>query len=293
MKPTKRIAWLDGDVLLYWAARAVQEEDWEGDGYVADPNAAYYEFNRYVDKWMAPFEGYTCKLVLSDTTNWRKTFCSTYKSNRKESDKPICLHDLRAMVVEKLEPVVKPTLEADDVIGIGVTRIGGVGVSIDKDFQTIPGWIFNPQKDTKPRLISEEEADLYWLRQTLIGDPVDGYKGAYRIGKVKAERILPHPEPIEVMWRKVEETFVTCKQSTEDALVNARLARILRSEDYDDGKVILWCPPVQRQGRTQRQRPDPQGEGTPGDREPDPPVDTDGTDSEGLQRRGSAGTHLS
>ena len=45
-------------------------------------------------------------------------------------------------------------------------------------------------------------------------------------------------------WKAVVETFEEKGLTEEDALINARLARILTTSDYDQGKKeqILWQP---------------------------------------------------
>lgn len=112
-------------------------------------------------------------------------------------------------------------------------------VSEDKDLQTIPGWIWNPAKDAKPRYISEEQADYFHLYQTLVGDTTDGYKGCPGIGKTKAPGILQ-----EGGWEAVRSAYARKGLTEEDALLQARVARICRASDYDFKKqeVILWNP---------------------------------------------------
>ena len=85
------------------------------------------------------------------------------------------------------EVYLRPRLEADDCMGILSTHktlVPGerIIVSNDKDMQTIPGLLFNPAKDKKPRRISELEADRFFMYQTLVGDTTDGYPGCYGIG---------------------------------------------------------------------------------------------------------------
>ena len=44
------------------------------------------------------------------------------------------------------------------------------------------------------------------------------------------------------MWDLVKKSFEKCGMTEEDALLNARMARILRFEDYDfkNKEAILW-----------------------------------------------------
>ena len=57
----------------------------------------------------------------------------------------------------------------------------------------------------------------------------------------KAEKIFDEKG---YTWKAVVETFVEKEMTEEDALVNAQLARILTTDDYDHEKrePILWQP---------------------------------------------------
>ena len=82
------------------------------------------------------------------------------------------------------------------------------------------------------------------MYQTLIGDRVDGYEGCKGIGDVTARKILGEigEKSLEEMWDLVKKTFEEKGFTEADALRNARMARILRVEDYDFKKkeVKLW-----------------------------------------------------
>ena len=83
--------------------------------------------------------------------------------------------------------------------------------------------------------------------QTLTGDQVDNIKGCPTVGEVKARRILaPHMHSYKEMWEAVVDTFKKNGLSEKVALMEARMARILRASDYDfkTKKPILWSPPV-------------------------------------------------
>jgi DNA polymerase-1 len=178
--------------------------------------------------------------------NFRKAFYAGYKANR--SEKPAMLHELRAWLVTNYRSYIRPHLEADDVVGILATHtklIPGkkIVVSIDKDLQCVPCWLFNPAKDKKPQKVTKDEADLFHLMQTLTGDPVDTYPGCPGIGPKKAAAALNGVAPKD-RWTVVVKLFESRGLSEEDALVQARCARILRASDYNFAKkeVILWTP---------------------------------------------------
>ena len=89
-------------------------------------------------------------------------------------------------------------------------------------------------------IITEKEADYWHFFQTLTGDTIDGYSGCPGIGAVNAKRILDE----DPSWESVVKTFNKKGFTEEDALVQARCARILRASDYnfDTEEVILWTP---------------------------------------------------
>jgi DNA polymerase-1 len=62
------------------------------------------------------------------------------------------------------------------------------------------------------------------MYQTLVGDTSDGYPGCPGIGPVKAEKVLGMPPN----WQDVVGAYRAAKLTEADALVQARVARILR-----------------------------------------------------------------
>jgi DNA polymerase-1 len=132
-------------------------------------------------------------------------------------------------------------LEADDVMGIlgSASNLKTVIVSDDKDMKTIPCRLYRPNDDDLLD-ISEQAADLNFYQQTLQGDPTDGYSGCPKVGKITAAKILgSRPD-----WSLVENQFIKAGLNREEAITQARLARILRVTDWDADKekVKLWSP---------------------------------------------------
>jgi len=197
--------------------------------------------------------------VLSDSVNFRKEILPTYKASRPVKPK---LHAMaRDYIKDNFDTKIKATLEGDDVLGILSTHptlIKGkkIIVSIDKDMQTIPGYLFDPDNDKRPRLIHPVAADRFWLLQTMTGDTVDEYKGCPGIGPVKAQKLIDDvvewgtpwasdEELVAETWRRIVELYISKGLTEEDALVQARVARICRHTDfnYKEKKVIPWTPP--------------------------------------------------
>ncbi len=154
---------------------------------------------------------------------------------------------LRSWMLKAFDAVTMPSLEADDVCGIMATdpsaKEDRIIVSEDKDLKTIPGLLYNPNHDTLEE-IDELQADYWHMTQTLVGDATDGYAGCPSIGPVTAEKILKDATSLSEMWERVVRTYEKKNLSEEAALTQARVARILRHQDYKEGKPILWTPPT-------------------------------------------------
>lgn len=188
------------------------------------------------------------QFAMSDPShNFRKDIYPEYKSHRKTTRKPLAYGAAIEWLEEEYECFMMPSLEADDVMGILSPNVDYL-VASDKDMLTIPGVaIVSPYHDLEIRgPLTEEEADDNWLGQVLTGDSVDGYGGCPRVGKVTAAKILAEVEgeELDAKWARVVAAFSRGGQTEEDALLQGRLARILRPGEYDlkTSKPVLWTP---------------------------------------------------
>jgi hypothetical protein len=184
---------------------------------------------------------YKVTMCLSHKDNFRKTLNPMYKSNRV-TPKPKLLPEVRAFVESKYNTECWDNLEADDVLSIlGTTLDNSVVCSIDKDMLTIKDTIvYNWKRDTF-EVTDPKTAQWHHYYQTLKGDSVDGFGGAKGIGDIRARAILE----AECSWEAVEATFISKKQTKEDSLMMARMAKLLTPELYDraTGTVYQWMPP--------------------------------------------------
>ena len=249
---------IDGDILCFQAASAVEQETQWGTWcwtLHSDIRDALPILEGTVEKLMEGLSANRVIFALTDENNWRKEVMPTYKLNRVDKRKPLCYGALREYVAEKYTTFQRPTLEGDDVLGILATSTKLVEgekiiVSIDKDFQGVPGKLMRDMDLMEYEEISEAEADYYHMLQTLTGDATDGYPGAPGTGPVKAEKILA-PFMSENgfdgkgAWKAIVATYEKAGLSEHVALQNARVARICRVSDYDftDKRVRLWEPP--------------------------------------------------
>lgn len=205
---------------------------------------------------------YSVTMCISDKRNFRKLLLPTYKANRNPKDeqleatetdsisyvsysnplaklrKPSGYARLLQWVRENYHVVCYPYLEADDTCSL-LSSPTSVLVSIDKDFCTIPNtWFYNYYRD-EIMFNDEKSADYFWLTQCLKGDPVDGYYAIKNVGEKKAHKLL---DTNGVTWDTVKNAYVDKGYSIEDALVQSRVARILRKGEYENGVINLWSP---------------------------------------------------
>lgn len=245
----KKTAFIDADILLH---RACSFVDTEFDGEpMADWRQALMFFDHLLKNWMTEAgELKDYYLVVSTGENYRKKLYPEYKANRKAIAVHPAMEGLKEHVLSLMATVTEPGIEADDYIGIRCSEDpeNTVAISADKDFATIPCTQLIPASHGRRKgtwmTFSEDEANMNWLRQALTGDTIDNYKGIPGTGPAKAEKIIPHPAPISVMWENVRLAFINARMTETDAILMAQLARILRAGDYDfeTKEVKLWTP---------------------------------------------------
>jgi 5'-3' exonuclease len=245
----KKTLLIDGDEFVYRATAALEQEiRWDEDNHVLQANAeqAWHNFKGMVWRICERFEVGTnsATLCFSSTPCFRLSVDPTYKMHRKTTRKPMCYAEIKRRAEQDYGVRAVPGLEADDVMGILATAPGKtqkIIVSQDKDMKTIPAHVWDG-KDLI--VVSEAEADYKHLYQTLIGDAADGYKGCPGVGPVKAEKLLHNENEYVPLWPRVVAAYAKAGLTEADALVQARLARILRYSDWDKDKKepILWTP---------------------------------------------------
>jgi DNA polymerase-1 len=237
----------DADHLMYTAAAAAEHETrWDADNHVLASNAeeVWMIFTRiaqtkqhFISEWLGGSPEFKLFFCFTGNALFRSAMYDGYKAGR--SRKPLCYWTVIQRVFSELSAGRVDCLEADDLMGIMATQgrvENPIIVSEDKDLLTIPGLLWRQET---LHTIEEHEADQNWLRQTLSGDPTDGYPGCPGIGAVKAEKYVQRG------WEGVVEAFEKAGLTEDDALLQARLARILRASDWNSEKKepILWSPP--------------------------------------------------
>ena len=236
---------IDGDLLVWQEAAAIEYVVlWENDVHtlVCDFAELKQRLDVRIISLVEKFHAKKFTLAFSDPEkNFRNGILPTYKANRRLIRKPLSFKDAVAYCHEVWGGVTWPNLEADDVLGILATRYPtSVVVSRDKDTRTIPCRWFNPSLDEGIQTITLKEANAFHLHQTLTGDRSDNYMGLPGCGPRGADKILGQ----EATWGKVADAYIAAGLTEDDALRNARCARICRSGDYQakTGTVRIWRP---------------------------------------------------
>ena len=183
-------------------------------------------------------------MCFTEYPTFRHQIFSDYKANRKNKRKPLALYAMVEQIKQRYESVSYTGLEGDDVLGLLATSkrySNSIVVSPDKDMKTVPCTLI---ASDDMELITKKKADRHWMIQSLTGDSTDNFKGLIGCGPVTADKILGDAKTLPDMWDKVVEAYEKKKQTFADAILTARLSRILREGDfnYKTKEVELWTP---------------------------------------------------
>jgi len=240
---------IDADIFAFQAcSRNEHAIKWDDDIWTlhSDEAECKHTFDDMIDKLVKRSECDKHILCFTDrtTTNFRKTLVDpSYKANRKEVRKPLALPGLEAYAYENHRSARYPSLEADDVIGILATKYKNCIIySEDKDLNQIPGLHFDGKELYR---VTPEAGYQFFMSQVITGDATDGYKGCPGAGPAAAKKLLTSRAPHDY-WLAIVDLYEKAGLTEEDALTQARLARLLTHElyDADTGKVTLWSPTV-------------------------------------------------
>ena len=234
---------VDAAFIVYKACAGAEEDiDWGDDviTVVSRFSEAMKMVERDITRLKQEFMWDVPKVILffSDSVNYRKKIFPEYKGHRNRK-KPCGYKKVISELSKRYEVIRLPELEADDAMGIYATaNVGNIICSPDKDMRQIPGKLYDMKEVTT---IEPEEGEKWHLIQTLAGDQTDGYSGVPGIGIKRAVSLF---EEDGYTWKTVVKAFKDKGLTEDDALLNARLARILKHTDYDpiERTVIPWSP---------------------------------------------------
>ena len=184
-------------------------------------------------------------MCFTSYPTFRHEIFPEYKIHRIGKRKPLALRSVINNCKKIYDCVSYPHLEGDDVLGLLATNgqyKNPIIVSVDKDMRTIPCKLIAAEEVEH---ITEKKANRHWFEMSIAGDSTDGIVGVKGTGMVTATKLLADtPDTIDALWSKVAETYTKKGYTLADAILNARLTRILREGDYDynTGTVKLWNP---------------------------------------------------
>lgn len=241
---------VDAEGFLVPAAKACEHDiEWETDDWqrICRHGDAVALFQDAMADLMAQAPGLSVALVFGDRSTFRAGVYPAYKANRKKEQK---VPGWPALVLRVEELALScgwavwrlPNVEADDACGI-LAEPHDIIASVDKDLLTIPG---NHCRGGELLLQSKHSADLAFYSQALIGDKSDNYPGCPGIGEKTAEKALAGCRTEGELWQAVVNAYQKAGKTVQDAIVQARCARILRPGEYDmaNARPVLWRPPV-------------------------------------------------
>ena len=233
---------IDADFIVYKNCAAVETEVDFGDDVIlvtSNFSDALAATNRELTRIKNKFGTFSeMILFFSDSINFRKQILESYKGHRNRK-KPCGYKRVINALREEYKVIIKPSLEADDSMGVYSTKYpGNCIVSPDKDMRQIPGQLYNLDEVFT---VKKDEGARWHLIQSLAGDQTDGYSGVPGIGVKRATSLF---EESGYSWKTVLKAFTDKGLTEYDAITNARLARILTADDYDfkNKRPILWTP---------------------------------------------------
>ena len=239
----KRTALIDADFIAYEAAAWAHSTQADAFDLTARIEGTVREWAQlaHATKWIVCYSD-------DRENNFRRDHYPLYKAHR--TSEPPAMLPLAQQVIKDMSATVVtvPRLEADDIMGIAQTNgktPDTVIVSVDKDMRQIPGWHLNPNKEDFPVYVCRDEADYHFHMQWLTGDQTDGFGGIKGVGPVKARKILGAAGgPVQDLTDAVLAAYEEKGYSIEEALGQARCARILRATDWDAKarQPIPWEP---------------------------------------------------
>lgn len=165
-------------------------------------------------------------LYLTGRNNFRKALGTIlpYKGNRPP--KPPLYDEVRDYAVRAWKAIVVDEMEAEDMAAIDYNQNPehSILIGLDKDLLQVPGYHYNPNKNTVST-ISPSEGNLHLWKQVLTGDRIDNVLGIPGLGDKTAQKLLQGVRSYRQGWD------VACT-AYKNAFLNKRCMQV-----ESDGKV--------------------------------------------------------
>jgi len=216
------------------------------------PNFRYALVDKYNEAEQELYDIMNSRLA-EDEKPFTYTPIPAYKAGRKNMTPPPniaemmdYLYDVKRVNGLDVQTIAADGCEADDLAyGMKVDAVEDVVLAvIDKDilYGTPSGEIGHFNFNSRELVhTADDEANLFYYRQCIVGDSSDGIKGLYRCGKVAAEKTLPEWTSHEDAWARTLELFMSKNSSERYAMLMMRLVNL--GQIGTDGEIHLWEPP--------------------------------------------------
>lgn len=244
---TQPICLIDADPIKYKCGFSIEKRDKETDIITIEHiKHAYYNVNSMIRRCIKRCETdrfQTFVTPLHDRTNFRFALFPDYKANRATMRKPHYIQELHTYLINRWKAIESIGEEADDTVtiahctlhpfGFDYNTVNSVVCSIDKDFDNVPGWHYNPGKDTF-YFVDEITALRNFYLQILTGDVSDNVprvkKGwLKKKTEEKIQKALTEAELCDIIFQEVysilEEQYKDTDILMHDGLVKDFIKR--------------------------------------------------------------------
>ena len=227
---------IDGDIIAYRAAFSTEQMG------SSDTRRKVDDLIQFIldSTVLFPEIGLDYVVYLTGKGNFRDSIAKShpYKGNRKSVQKPRHLQTARDHMESEYQAIISKGEEADDLIAKEAARLDyhACVASIDKDMLQIPCWHFNIVRGDYLK-VEPYGGIKFFYTQILTGDTADNIVGLWKVGPVKAKKILEDAETEEELWDLVVKAY----DGNQDRVIeNARLLWLRREEEE------IWQPPKVR-----------------------------------------------
>ena len=227
---------IDGDIIAYRAAFSTEQMG------SSDTRRKVDDLIQFIldSTVLFPEIGLDYVVYLTGKGNFRDSIAKShpYKGNRKSVQKPRHLQTARDHMESEYQAIISKGEEADDLIAKEAARLNyhTCVASIDKDMLQIPCWHFNIVRGDYTK-VEPFGGIKFFYTQILTGDTADNIVGLWKVGPVKAKKILEDAETEEELWDLVVKAY---DGNEERVIENARLLWLRREEEE------IWQPPKVR-----------------------------------------------
>ena len=182
----ERVAVYDGDFIPFYVCHNKKDEPIKT---LEDCKQLCDEFIRSINT-LVQADSYLGYLTIGKC--FRYTVNPNYKANRKYTDLPEFLYDIKQYLQDNHGFTFNSDYEADDLVvsfKAKNSQYESIIISPDKDILTSVDIAYNPRKNEFVENTADE-INAYFLKSMITGDSVDGIKGIPGKGKAFADKLL-------------------------------------------------------------------------------------------------------